>query len=148
MNSSANPAQFWLKWARLAVLFSRQLLNSSKDFFLVLTFQFSFIFLNRNPFRSMPENFCHLIFKLQVVWRCQNLCIRQRFISSTFPSVDFQLVEQLESRMLHYQRPEQMRYMGQSKGASFNYGDKTRQVSTKQVVLEISANINKGRCLE
>jgi hypothetical protein len=27
LNSTANPAQFWLKWAGLAVLFSRELLN-------------------------------------------------------------------------------------------------------------------------
>ena len=32
LNSTANPAQFWWKWAGLAVLFSRQLLNGSKDF--------------------------------------------------------------------------------------------------------------------
>jgi hypothetical protein len=45
LNSTANSAQFWWKWAGLAVLFSRQLLNSSQDFFFVLRFQFSFIFL-------------------------------------------------------------------------------------------------------
>ena len=35
---TANPAQFWWKWAKLAVLFSRQLLNGSQDFFLSLIF--------------------------------------------------------------------------------------------------------------
>jgi hypothetical protein len=38
LNSKANPAQFWWKWAGLAVLFSRQLLNSSQDFIFSLMF--------------------------------------------------------------------------------------------------------------
>ena len=33
LNSTANAAQFEWKWAGLAVLFSRQLLNGSQDFF-------------------------------------------------------------------------------------------------------------------
>ena len=33
LNSSANPAHFHPSWAVLAVLFSRQLLNGSQDFF-------------------------------------------------------------------------------------------------------------------
>jgi hypothetical protein len=32
LNSTANPAQFHQNWAGLAVLFSRQLLNSFQDF--------------------------------------------------------------------------------------------------------------------
>ena len=34
LNSTANSANFHPKWAGLAVLFSRQILNSSQDFFL------------------------------------------------------------------------------------------------------------------
>ena len=34
LNSTANPAQFGWKWAGLAMLLIRQLLNSSQDFFL------------------------------------------------------------------------------------------------------------------
>ena len=37
LNSTANPAQFWWKWAGLAVLFSRQLLNSSHNIFHIST---------------------------------------------------------------------------------------------------------------
>ena len=33
LNSTANPAHFYPNWAGLAVLFSRQLLNGSQDFF-------------------------------------------------------------------------------------------------------------------
>ena len=38
LNSTANPAHFHLKRAGLAVLFSRQLLNGSQDFFFILVF--------------------------------------------------------------------------------------------------------------
>jgi hypothetical protein len=38
LNSTANPAQFLWKWAGLAVLFSRQLLNGSQDFNFSLVF--------------------------------------------------------------------------------------------------------------
>ena len=38
LNSTANPAHFHPNWAGLAVLFSRQLLNGSQDFFLILIF--------------------------------------------------------------------------------------------------------------
>ena len=33
LNSTANPAQFWWKWAGLAVLFSRKILNGIQGFF-------------------------------------------------------------------------------------------------------------------
>ena len=33
LNSTANPAHFHQNWAELAVLFSRQILNGSQDFF-------------------------------------------------------------------------------------------------------------------
>ena len=48
LNSTANPAKLGWKWAGLAVLFSRQLLNGSHDFFQT----FSIYFLNhfiKNP---------------------------------------------------------------------------------------------------
>ena len=64
LNSTANPAHFHPNWAGLAVLFSRQLLNGSQDFFFVLIFSFSFIFLNIKPLRPMPAHFCHLIFQM------------------------------------------------------------------------------------
>ena len=38
LNSTANSAHFHPNWAGLAVLFSRQLLNGSQDFFFVLIF--------------------------------------------------------------------------------------------------------------
>ena len=60
-------AQFGWKLAGLVVLFSRQLLNGSKDFFPVLMFCLSFIFLNMKPLRPMPAHFCRLIFQLYVV---------------------------------------------------------------------------------
>ena len=41
LNSIANPAHFRLNWAGLPVLFSRQLLNCSQDFFLSFQ-QFNF----------------------------------------------------------------------------------------------------------
>ena len=41
LNSTANPAHFHSNWAGLAVLFSRQLLNGSQDYF----FRFNIIIL-------------------------------------------------------------------------------------------------------
>ena len=43
-HSAANLAQFWWMQAGLAVLFSRQLLNGSKDFFLFNIFIFIYFF--------------------------------------------------------------------------------------------------------
>ena len=57
LNSTANPVQFWWKWAGLAVLFSRQILNGSQDFVFSLILEFLFIFLNMKPLRLMPEHF-------------------------------------------------------------------------------------------
>ena len=45
LNSTANPAQFGWKWAGLAVLFSRQLLNGSHD--LLHIFSIIFIYLSK-----------------------------------------------------------------------------------------------------
>ena len=42
-NSTANPAHFNQNWAGLAVLYSRQILNGSQDFFFSLIFSFSCI---------------------------------------------------------------------------------------------------------
>ena len=56
LNSTANPAHFHPNWAGLAVLFSRQLLNGSQDFFFILIIQFSLNFLNIKPLRPMPLN--------------------------------------------------------------------------------------------
>jgi hypothetical protein len=44
LNSTANPAQFGWKWAGLAVLSSRQLLNGSHDFFHIFSIIFNFFF--------------------------------------------------------------------------------------------------------
>ena len=41
---NSNPAQFWWKWAGLAVLFSRQILNGSQDFFLFNNLIFIYFF--------------------------------------------------------------------------------------------------------
>ena len=44
LNSTANPAHFHKNWAELAVLFSRQILNGSQDFFLFNIFFFIYFF--------------------------------------------------------------------------------------------------------
>jgi hypothetical protein len=44
LNSTANSAQFGWKWAELAVLFSRQLLNSSHDLFHIFSMIFIYLF--------------------------------------------------------------------------------------------------------
>ena len=44
LNSTANPAQFGWKWAKLAVLFSRQLLNGSHDLFDIFSIIFIYFF--------------------------------------------------------------------------------------------------------
>ena len=51
-------------WAGLAVLFSKQLLYGSQDFF-VLLIQFSSILMNIKPLKPMLVHFCHLIITLQ-----------------------------------------------------------------------------------
>ena len=43
LKSTANPAQVWWKWARLTVIFSRQLLNSSHNLFAVYSITFFLI---------------------------------------------------------------------------------------------------------
>jgi hypothetical protein len=60
LNSKANSAQFWWKWAGLAVVFSKQILNNSQFFFLFNIFYF----LGMKPLRPMPAHFWHLIFYL------------------------------------------------------------------------------------
>ena len=57
LNSTANPAHFHPNWAGLAVLFSRQLLNGSQVFFIILIFQFSLIVLDIKPLIPMPAHF-------------------------------------------------------------------------------------------
>ena len=44
LKSTANPAHFHPNWAGLTVLFSRQLLNCSQDFFFILIFSFYLFF--------------------------------------------------------------------------------------------------------
>ena len=44
LNSTANPAQFGWKWAGLAVLSSRQLLNGSHDLFHIFSIIFIYFF--------------------------------------------------------------------------------------------------------
>ena len=47
LNSTANPANFHPNWAGLAVLFSRQLLTGSQDFFFVCLNFLIFIYIFR-----------------------------------------------------------------------------------------------------
>ena len=42
LNNTANPAHFHPNWARLAVLFSKQLLNGSQDFFFIFIYFFKY----------------------------------------------------------------------------------------------------------
>ena len=69
LNSTANPAQFGWKLAGLAVLFSRQILNGSREFYFSLTFLFLFIFLDTNC-----AQFMYVIFYNQ-----RTLVIQQNF---------------------------------------------------------------------
>ena len=75
LNSTANPANFHPNWARLAVLFRRQLLNGSKDFFCfdilisiwffkyktIQTHARSFLPLNISAVGSVKANECNKI---------------------------------------------------------------------------------------
>ena len=55
LNSTANSVQFGWKLAGLAVLFSRQTLKVSQDFFFSLIFQSLIIFLNMKPLRTFLD---------------------------------------------------------------------------------------------
>ena len=66
LNSTTNPAHFNPNWAGLAVLFSRQLLNGTQDFFSFSYFHFLYLFKYKT-LRPMPLHFCNLIFQLYVV---------------------------------------------------------------------------------
>ena len=63
LNSTANPAHFQRNWAGLAVLFSRELLNGSQDFFSLLYYNF-YLIKKKYP----PKRFCLHIFKTYF-WR-------------------------------------------------------------------------------
>ena len=58
--STANPANFHPNWAGLAVLFSRQLLNGSHDFFcfniLILTYSFKYKTIETHAREFLPLN--------------------------------------------------------------------------------------------
>ena len=60
LNSTANPAQFWWKWAVLAMPFSRQLLNGSQDFNFSLITSFSFIFFSYETIETHAQAFLTL----------------------------------------------------------------------------------------
>ena len=59
INSIANPARFGWSWARLAVLFSRQIVKGSHD---INCFDFPGFHLRWNPLRPMPPIFFRLLF--------------------------------------------------------------------------------------
>ena len=60
LTSSANLARFHQNWTGLAVLFSRQLLKGSQDFFFVSTFLFLFMFLNMKPLSPLSAPIFHV----------------------------------------------------------------------------------------
>ena len=61
LNSTANPANFHPNWAGLAVLFSRQILNGSQDFFLSLTLNFFIYFFKYETIETYARAFLALI---------------------------------------------------------------------------------------
>ena len=73
LNSTANPAHFHQNWAELAVLFSRQILNSSQDFFLynilILIYFFKYETIETHGRAFLPLNISAvgsvLVFPLQ-----------------------------------------------------------------------------------
>ena len=75
LNSTANPPKLWCKWAGLAVLFSRQLPNSSHDFFQTFSICFFLIISLRTHKPQLPSHFWHIISQLQVVCKMsENFC--------------------------------------------------------------------------
>ena len=60
LNITANTAQFWRKWAGLAVLFSRQLLNGSQDFFFLLNILILIYFLKYETIETHAHAFLTL----------------------------------------------------------------------------------------
>ena len=63
-NSIANPAQFGLKWAGLALLFSKQILYNAQDFLFNLITLIFIYFFDIKPLRPMPVHFWHILFLL------------------------------------------------------------------------------------
>ena len=81
LNSTAYRAQFWWKWAGLTVLFSRQILSGSQDFFLSLLFKLLFIFLNMKPFLALNISAIGRVdWKLRIIFFVAE-------ISSHFPTI-------------------------------------------------------------
>jgi hypothetical protein len=60
MRGHGSPAQFWWKWAGLAVLFSRQLLTGSQDLFLfnilILIYFFKYKTIETHARAFLPLN--------------------------------------------------------------------------------------------
>ena len=67
LNSTANPAQFGWKWAGLALLSSRQLLNGSHNFFHTFSIIFNYLF-KYETIETHARAFSDLIFQLWAVW--------------------------------------------------------------------------------
>ena len=60
LNSTANPAHFHPNWAGLAVLFSRQLLNGSQDFFFHFNISIAIYFLKYKTIETHARAFLPL----------------------------------------------------------------------------------------
>jgi len=74
LNSTANPANFHPNWAGLAVLFSRQILNGSQDFFPSLIIK-NFFFWIWNHWEACPRIFGTYYF-------CYRHCVMKTTVKS------------------------------------------------------------------
>ena len=91
LNSTVNPAQLEWKWAGLAVLFGRQLLNGSHDFFQTLSIFFKDYFI-KNPQTTITLPFLtHNISAIgEVCWDKNYLLMNHFFVHiQSFVGLEF-----------------------------------------------------------
>ena len=104
INSKANPAHFHPNWAGLAVLFSRQFLSGSQDFFFCLNILFFIYSFKYKTIETLARAFltlnisavgsvCHYIVRPEVVPHHQQLTI------STSLSLIRWLIENINQEM-------------------------------------------------
>ena len=83
LNSTANSAQFWWHWAGLAVLFSRQILNGSQDFFFLFNILIFIYLLKYETIETHARAFLtHNIF---AIGRVQSLDSSKLSLAEKFP---------------------------------------------------------------
>ena len=92
LNSTANPAQFECKWAGLAVLFSRLLLNGT-DFFQIfsITFFSKKKIIPQTPF--VPTFWPHIISELGGVRNINMRTVTEMLLSRYTKFVSFSVVQ-------------------------------------------------------